>query len=219
MATSRPRDDSYLRTLTTLDAKRNALAADVDQLPDQPVGGAAKAATAAWIETATERELNLWTKFSDQAFIDAVKAKGPTTAYNSREAKIRQGAADHPWLYSPTIARACGPVFVEPAAQTGGLIITGLTLALITRRAVWLRRFSQYEGTDRLELQRFRTRLGLTDSTTPSDVRINLRYWTNASTYGLAGYSVWLFTAITTSPKIQKASQKLKVFWHGQGSK
>ncbi|PRP73607.1 hypothetical protein PROFUN_16278 [Planoprotostelium fungivorum] len=65
---------------------------------------------------------------------------------------------------------------------------------------------------------RFRTRLGLTDSTTPSDVRINLRYWTNASTYGLAGYSVWLFTAITTSPKMQKASQKLKVLWHEQGS-
>ncbi|PRP83327.1 hypothetical protein PROFUN_09308 [Planoprotostelium fungivorum] len=53
MATPRPRDDSYLRTLTTIDAKRNALAADVRRLTTQ-ASGSAKTATFDWIETASQ---------------------------------------------------------------------------------------------------------------------------------------------------------------------
>ncbi|PRP84633.1 hypothetical protein PROFUN_07883 [Planoprotostelium fungivorum] len=78
MATPRPRDDSYLRTLTTIDAKRGVLAADIRRLTDQEASGPAKTATAAWIyNTSTEGELNLWLTLSDQAFIDSVKAKDP----------------------------------------------------------------------------------------------------------------------------------------------
>ncbi|PRP73077.1 hypothetical protein PROFUN_16938, partial [Planoprotostelium fungivorum] len=77
MATDRPRDDSYLSQLTTIDAKRDVLAADVRRLTTQQVRGAAKAATVTWITTATEIELDLWLTFSDEDFIDAVKAKGP----------------------------------------------------------------------------------------------------------------------------------------------
>ncbi|PRP74704.1 hypothetical protein PROFUN_16150 [Planoprotostelium fungivorum] len=78
MATSRPRNDSYLRTLTTIDTKRDVLAADVRRLTTQQAGGAAKAATAAWIyNMSTEGELNIWLTFSDEDFVDAVKAKGP----------------------------------------------------------------------------------------------------------------------------------------------
>jgi len=86
MATPRPRDDSYLRGLTTIDAKRDVLAADVRRLTTQQVRGAAKAATVTWITTATEIELDLWLTFSDEDFIDAVKAKGPAQpGLDSRE--------------------------------------------------------------------------------------------------------------------------------------
>ncbi|PRP73602.1 hypothetical protein PROFUN_16598 [Planoprotostelium fungivorum] len=216
---SRPRNDLYLKGLKTTNDKRDVLAADVTKLPTQQADGAAKAATLTWIETASERELNGWLSFSDQEFIDAVKAKGPTTADGDREAIIRQGAANHPWVYSPTIARACGPVLLEPWQQSSAHLTAGVTVALITRRAVWLRRFTQYKGDDHDILNEFHTRLNLPSTTKPQDALNKLYTWKRASTYGLAGYSVWLFTAITTSPKIQKASQKLKVFWHGQGSK
>ncbi|PRP72952.1 hypothetical protein PROFUN_16941, partial [Planoprotostelium fungivorum] len=85
MATPCPRDDSYLRTTTTIDTKRNALAADVRRLTDQEASGPAKTATFDWIETATDRQLDGWLTFSNQAFIDSVKAKGPAVPVDSRE--------------------------------------------------------------------------------------------------------------------------------------
>ncbi|PRP85770.1 hypothetical protein PROFUN_05962 [Planoprotostelium fungivorum] len=85
MATPRPRDDSYFRTITTIDALSNALAADVRRLTDQEASGPAKAATFYWIETATDRQLDGWLTFSNQAFIDSVKAKGPAVPAYSRE--------------------------------------------------------------------------------------------------------------------------------------
>ncbi|PRP83329.1 hypothetical protein PROFUN_09310 [Planoprotostelium fungivorum] len=95
MATSRPRDDSYLRTLTTIDAKRDVLAADVRRLTTQQAGGAAKAATAAWIcNTSTEGELNLWLTLTDEDFIDAVKAKGPPNRTPADQASIAKLEAD-----------------------------------------------------------------------------------------------------------------------------
>ncbi|PRP76895.1 retrotransposon nucleocapsid protein [Planoprotostelium fungivorum] len=84
IATSRPRSNSDLRTLTTIDAKRDALAADVRRLTDQEASGPAKAATSEWIETATDRQLDTWITFSHQAFIDAVKAKGPAQPADHR---------------------------------------------------------------------------------------------------------------------------------------
>ncbi|PRP82012.1 hypothetical protein PROFUN_03702 [Planoprotostelium fungivorum] len=107
---------------------------------------------------------------------------------------ICQGAANHLWVYSPTIARACGPVLLEPWQQNSALITAGVT----------------YKGDNHNILNEFHTRLNLPSTTKPQDALNKLYTWKRASTYGLAGYSVWLFTAITTSPKIQKASQKLK---------
>ncbi|PRP73221.1 hypothetical protein PROFUN_16870 [Planoprotostelium fungivorum] len=85
MATPRPRDDSYLSQLTTLDAKRNALAADVRRLTDQEASGPAKTATFTWITTATEIELDGWLTLSDEDFIDSVKAKGPAHSADDLE--------------------------------------------------------------------------------------------------------------------------------------
>ncbi|PRP80479.1 hypothetical protein PROFUN_11701 [Planoprotostelium fungivorum] len=57
MATPRPRDDSYLSGLPTIDAKRSALAADVRRLTDEEASG-------------------------PLGFIDSVKAKGPAQLPN-----------------------------------------------------------------------------------------------------------------------------------------
>ncbi|PRP73406.1 hypothetical protein PROFUN_09636 [Planoprotostelium fungivorum] len=92
----------------------------------------------------------------------------------TREAIIRQGAADHPWVYSPAIARMCGPFLLKPWQQSYALIAASIIVARTTKRAVWLRRFAQYKGNDHHILNDFHTRLNLPSTTMPTD---GLQMW------------------------------------------
>jgi len=80
-------------------------------LTNGEVNGAAKMATAAWIQTASDMELDICLTLSKEEFIDAVKAKAPTTQANTTGNKrlsleeISENKRFHGILYSKWLAK------------------------------------------------------------------------------------------------------------------
>ncbi|PRP76690.1 hypothetical protein PROFUN_14959 [Planoprotostelium fungivorum] len=181
-------------------AKRDALAADVDRLPDQEAIRPAKTATGTWIEIATERELNLSLKLSDQAFIDSVKAKGPAQPAGVQE-KIDQAARDYPLFYSPRLAAVSpfwfGEVFQQGTFYTATFAAIIVPTYFVTRRAHWLRNFAAVPKTDQLMIDRWRHRLGMPHAT-PDNVEADLRSFSIKSFCGRGATLAYIATFIGT---------------------
>ncbi|PRP75847.1 hypothetical protein PROFUN_14383 [Planoprotostelium fungivorum] len=135
---SRPRNDLFLKGLKTTNNKRDVLAADVTRLTDEEAEGSAKTATFAWIETASERELNGWLTLSDRAFIDAVKAKGHVQPPNqgAHRAECRG------YHYGEQEEAPVDVLRISSPTHSTGLFYGGRTLLQVWR----LYRFKTYNG-------------------------------------------------------------------------
>ncbi|PRP73265.1 nucleoid DNA-binding protein [Planoprotostelium fungivorum] len=135
---SRPRNDLYLKGLKTTNNKRDVLAADLKGLTNGEVNGAAKMATAAWIQTASDMELDICLTLSKEEFIDAVKAKGPTTQVNTEKKRlsleeINENKKLHGIFYSKWLARA-NPSYQTPEDQhsvTSGVMVVVASAVII----------------------------------------------------------------------------------------
>ncbi|PRP82941.1 hypothetical protein PROFUN_06718 [Planoprotostelium fungivorum] len=166
--------------LKTTNNKRDVLAANLRRLTDEEADGPNKVATAAWITTASERELNGWLTFSKQAFIDAVKAKGPTTQASGIKQRMEQAAQEFPIIYSRRLAAVSPFFFLEPFQQAIFYTATFNAFLIITffatRRAI-LASLNQ-------------------PTANPSSVEKDLCTWSAASFYGRGAALAYIATFI-----------------------
>ncbi|PRP81427.1 hypothetical protein PROFUN_10957 [Planoprotostelium fungivorum] len=94
-----PTSTRFLSEWTRNDRPRDGIFADLGRITDEEATGAVISAAAAYLVTASERQLDIWLKLSHAGFIDAVKAKGPAIDRAFQVAtSFRLGSITYDWI-------------------------------------------------------------------------------------------------------------------------